>query len=165
MLTWGQKKAVIFLCSIIGTVSDKKCWSGFFLQKSFFEKAEEMVRIGKQMEDMLKLPDKDYEEMVRDYHRGIFTVDVVHETEAAEKFRQVRKLPIKIQKEYLDDLVGIACENCRGCKRNVKHCNQRKLFRKIGIVALDPERTESKCEYWYIINVTGVNQTEVLANG
>jgi hypothetical protein len=164
LLTWREKKSVIFLFSIVGTLGDKNFWKGIFVSDKFIEKANKIAEDTSELATMLRLKDKDFDILIRDIKKGIYTVEVFHNQEIQEKNRQVRKLPIKIQKEYLDDLVGIACMNCLDCKRNVKHCGQRKLFRKIGIESVDPERTESKCEYWYMMNTVSGGEMEVLAS-
>jgi hypothetical protein len=165
MLTWKTKKMVIFLFSVVGTMSNREYWKDLFVSEKFIEKAQKISDDTAELASMLQLKGKDYDILAQDIKKGIYTVEVFHNQEIQEKNRQVRKLPIKIQKEYLDDLVGIACMNCLDCKRNVKACDQRKLFRKIGIEAVDPERTDSKCEYWYMMNTVGGKEMEVLSNG
>jgi len=163
-MDWKAKKSVIFLFSVVGTMGNRAYWKDLIVSEKFIEKAQKISEDTAELATMLPLKGKDYDILARDIKKGIYTVEVFHSAEIAEKNKQVRKLPIKIQKEYLDDLVEIACENCLGCKRNVKHCGQRKLFRKIGIEPLDPERTESKCEYWYMLNTVSGKEMEVFDN-
>jgi hypothetical protein len=148
-LTFKAKKSLIFLFSIIGTLTKDDFWQDIKVSRKAKDKTKEVAEKAEELATMLNLEEKEFEQLLKDIKRKVYSVEVFHDAELQEKHRQVRKLPVKIQKEYLDDLIEIACTNCLDCKRNTKQCGQRKLFKKMGIEAYDPGKTESKCEYWY----------------
>lgn len=148
-LSLKQKKPVIFILGIVGSLADKKFWEDLHPTAKFFEKAEKIVKDTASLIDLLGIGGEELDKIYKDLKRGIYTMNVFHNAEIQEKMKQVRKMPVKIQKDYLDDLIEIAACNCKNCKRNIKQCYQRKLFKKMGIDAYDPEKTESKCEFWH----------------
>lgn len=150
-LSHDSKKAIIFLSSIVGNLGDKQFWGGLFVTQQTKDKAKEIVKQANEIIDSLdsQLANGEYTQLAKDIKKGIYSMEVITNYEIIEKLKQVRKMPVKIQKEHRDDLIEIALNNCCNCQRNIKHCDQRKLFKKMSIEAYDPDKTDSKCEYWY----------------
>lgn len=154
MLSWKAKKPIIFLFSIIGSLAKAEFWQDVKnevpgVNENFLQKAEEVVKVTEELSLMLDIENEEFDRMAKDIKKKLYTVEVFHDIERQEASKRNAKTQIKINKGYFDELVGMVCVNCEDCIRNIKKCHQRKLFKKMGIEAYDPERTESGCEYWY----------------
>jgi hypothetical protein len=149
MLTWNEKKVLIFMYSIIGAFSDENYWKSFHISERIQAQIDKVVKDVEDLACMFPQKDKDYDQICSDIKKGIYKIECLHNQELEEKIRKVRKMPVTVRKEDLDDLLELLCVQCKDCTRNTKACKQRKLLKRMNIDAYDPDRTESKCEYWY----------------
>lgn len=148
-LTWEEKKIVIFLFSIIGTISKPEIWKTFVVSEEFMKLADNIANDTRKLASMLNIADPLFDELAKEIGKGIFKVECMHHTELEEHKNKVKKSPITIRREYLDNLLEITLTKCKNCTNNAKRCGLRTVLKKLNIIAVDPEKTEHPCEYHY----------------
>ncbi len=148
-LSWEEKKVIIFLVSIIGTIAKPDIWRSFFVGKDFLELANKVRNDTIKLVDLLNIEDKVFDILTKDITNGTYQIECLHHTELQEYRRKQKKAQMQICKEDFDSLLEITLVKCKGCNLNAKRCGLRKVLKKIDIVAVDPEKTENKCEYYF----------------
>jgi hypothetical protein len=146
MLSFSQKRAVIFLFSIIGSFANKEFWQGFYISKNQQKFIDTIVQECENLGVSIGMEDNDFEILKNDIKKGIYKIECIHNRELQEAKKKYRSKTSTVKQEDLFDLVEIAMEPCNGCARNPRACKLRKIFKKMNIEPFDYDK-ENRCEY------------------
>lgn len=141
-----QKKAILFVSAIIGTLENKDTWIDFNvgheMQKQIYKVTEETRKLA----NYFHINQAEADELTKIAEMKEYIVEVFTNTELNLQLRKYRSQTITMKREDVFNLIEYAMMPCQNCTSNVKKCQLRNVLKKLEIEALDPEKMY-KCEY------------------
>ena len=144
MLTFAEKKVIIYLFSIIGSFRNPDFWKHLMLSKEARENIPKAIEATEKIAAGL-VTTSDCDGLARDVKRGIYKIECLHNGELAERHKRYRAETMTIKRGDYEDMIELLLEPCNGCTRLYKRCELRKILKRMKCEPLDP--TADGCEY------------------